>query len=92
MNEKLIIKNDNNEEKEFDILFTFESENTNKKYVTYTDYSKDYKGKINCWSSYYEGDKLLPVTTEPELKIIDEMLNTISNSSKLKYGNNTEGI
>lgn len=30
MEEKIIIKNDNNEEKEFDILFTFESEDTKK--------------------------------------------------------------
>ncbi len=84
----LTIRNDNNEEKEFDILFTFESEETNKKYVTYTDYSKNYKGKINCWSSVYEGDQLLPVETENELKIIDEVLKTLSNSTKEKYQNN----
>lgn len=88
MEEKIIIKNENNEEKEFDILFTFESENTHKKYVTYTDYSKDYKGKIRCLSSMYDGDKLLPVTTEPELKIIDDMLRTLSVSTELKYSNN----
>lgn len=88
MEEKIIIKNENNEEKEFDILFTFESENTNKKYVTYTDYSKDYKGNIRCLSSMYEGDKLLPVTTEEELKIIDNMLRTLSVSTELKYSNN----
>lgn len=90
MNEKIIIKNDNNEEKEFDILFTFESKETKKKYVTYTDYSKNYKGKINCWSSVYEGDKLLPVDTEAELKVIDEMLRTIGNSTKEKYSLNEE--
>lgn len=87
MEEKLIIKNDNNEEKEFDILFTFESEDTKKKYVTYTDYSKDYKGKIKCWSSYYEGNELKPVETENELKIIDSMLRTLSKSTELKYSN-----
>lgn len=90
MEEKIIIKNDNNEEKEFDIIFTFESEETNKKYVTYTDYSKDYKGKIKCWSSYYEGDKLLPVETDTELKIIDTMLRTLSVSTEVKYSINRE--
>ncbi|MDE5888993.1 MAG: DUF1292 domain-containing protein, partial [Bacilli bacterium] len=80
MEEKIVIKNDNNEEKEFDILFTFESKETKKKYVTYTDYSKDYKGKIKCWSSYYEGNELKPVETETELKIIDKMLRTLSKS------------
>lgn len=88
MEEKIIIKNENNEEKEFDIIFTFESKETHKKYVTYTDFSKDYKGKINCWSSYYEGEELKPVTTEKELQVIDEMLKTISNSTKEKYSIN----
>ena len=44
MEEKILIKNDKCEEKEFDIIFTFESNETGKKYVTYTDYTKDYKG------------------------------------------------
>lgn len=92
MNNELIIKNENNEEKKFDILFTFESEETNKKYVTYTDYSKDYKGKIKCWSSYYEGEELRPVETENELRIIDEMLRTLSRSTELKYSTEEEGI
>lgn len=87
MNEKIILKN-NNEEKEFDILFTFESTETNKKYVTYTDYSKNQNGEINCWSSYYDEDRLRPVETEKELSIIDEMLNTISASTKEKYSSN----
>ena len=55
------------------------------KYVTYTDYSKDYKGKIRCWSSYFEGEELHPVKTENELRIIDEMLRTLSRSTELKY-------
>ncbi len=88
MEEKIIIKNENNEQKEFDVIFTFESKETQKKYVTYTDYSKDYKGKINCWSSYYDGEELKPVETEKELQLIDEMLKTIGNSVKEKYSIN----
>lgn len=86
MNEKIILKSDNGK-KEFDILFTFESEETNKKYVTYTDYSKNSSSEINCWSSYYDGNDLRPVETEKELEIIDEMLNTIGASTKEKYSN-----
>lgn len=82
MNETIIIKNEFGEEKEFDVLFTFESTDTNKKYVTYTDYKKDEKGNLKCYSGYYEGEKLLPVTTEIELKVIDEMLKTITESIK----------
>ena len=80
MEEKITITNDKGEQKEFDIVFTFVSENTNKKYVTYTDYSKDENGNIKCLSSMYgDNNELLPVTTEAELKIIDEMLKTLSN-------------
>ena len=49
MEEKILIKNDMGEEKEFDVLFTFESKETGKKYVTYTDYTKDYKG---CFTNH----------------------------------------
>lgn len=81
MEDKVLIKNDQGEEKEYDIVFTFVSENTHQKYVTYTDYSKDENGDIICLSSMIgANDELLPVTTEAELQIIDEMLKTLSNS------------
>ncbi len=89
MNKKIIIKNDKGEEKEFDILFTFTSKETGKEYVTYTDYTKDYKGNLNCYSGYYEGEKLLPVETEDEKKFIDETLQTLTETIKYKY-NKTE--
>ncbi len=88
MDNYITIKNDKNEEKEFEILFSFESDNTNKKYITYTDYSKDDNGNIICYSSILEEDgKLSKIDTEPELKIIDEMLNTLVETTKLKYLN-----
>lgn len=85
MEEKILIKNDQGEEKEFDVLFTFESKETGKIYVTYTDYTKDYKGNINCFSGYYEGEKLLPVETEKELAFIEETLKTLTETIKYKY-------
>ena len=88
MDNYITIKNDKNEEKEFEILFSFESDNTNKKYITYTDYSKDDNGNIICYSSILEEDgKLSKIDTEPELKIIDEMLNTLVETTKWKYLN-----
>ena len=85
MEEKILIKNDLGEEKEFTVLFTFESNETGKKYVTYTDYSKDYKGNINCYSGYYEGEKLLPVETEKELAFINDTLKTLTETINYKY-------
>lgn len=88
MDNYITIKNDKNEEKEFEVLFSFESDNTNKKYITYTDYSKDDNGNIICYSSILEDDgKLSKIDTEPELKIIDEMLNTLVETTKLQYFN-----
>ena len=88
MENYLTIKTAQGEEKEFEILFSFESDNTNKKYITYTDYSKDDNGNIICYSSILEEDgKLSKIDTEPELKIIDEMLNTLVETTKLKYLN-----
>ena len=85
MKEKLTVQNNNGDSKEFDILFTFESNHTHKNYVTYTDYSKDEEGNINCYSSVLEEGKLLSIETEEELKMIDKMLQTITASTKLKY-------
>lgn len=90
MKDKILIKNDQGIEKEFDILFTFTSNDTGKDYVTYTDYEKDEKGNIKCYSVYYEGDKLLPVTTEKELTAIAEITKTITASIKEKGTNNEQ--
>lgn len=86
MKDKIKIKNDQGEEKEFDILFSFESENTGKTYVVYTDFTKE-NDIIKCYSSIYEEDgKLSPVDTEAENNIIEEMLKTLSETAKIKYG------
>lgn len=90
MEEKILIKNDLGEEKEFDVLFTFNSKETGKKYVTYTDYTKDYKGNLNCYSGYYEGNKLLPVESEKELTFIKETLKTLTETINYKYNQNKE--
>lgn len=86
MKDYLTIKNKKDESKEYEILFTFESENTNKKYVTYTDYSKDEDGNIVCYSSIMDDDgKLSEVNTEKELKMVEELLKTLAETTKLKY-------
>ena len=90
MEEKILIKNDLGEEKEFDVLFTFNSKETGKKYVTYTDYTKDYKGNQNCYSGYYEGNKLLPVESEKEINFIKETLKTLTETINYKYNQNKE--
>lgn len=85
MKEKLTIRNIDGQEKEYDILFTFEFNRTKKKYVAYTDYSKGDDGNMNCYSYILEDTKLLPIETEEEIKVVERLLQTITESTKLKY-------
>ena len=64
-----------------DILFTFDSEETNKSYIVYTDNTTDEKGNVKVYASVYkpeeENTELLPVETEREWKIIETILESI---------------
>lgn len=88
MKDTITIKNDLGEEKTFDIVFSFMSKDTNKEYITYTDYTKDYKGNIKCYSVMKDGERLLPVETEKELLFINETLKTITSDLQEKYVTN----
>ena len=78
-----------------DILFTFDSEETNKSYIVYTDNTKDEAGNIQVFASIYdpkqESPKLEPIETEQEWKIIETILNTLQEEIKKKATTNTEG-
>ena len=70
--------------KEYNVLFSFESKNTNKKYIVYTDYKKE-NNSITCYGSIYEDGKILPIDTDAENEAIEEMLKTMESISKEKY-------
>lgn len=88
MNEKqkFMVLNENGKEIECEPLFTFESEETNKQYVVYTDNSTDEKGNVKVYASIYElndkGGQLLPIETDKEWKVIETILETIQEESK----------
>ena len=71
-----------------DILFTFDSDETQKSYIVYTDNTKDEAGNIQVFASIYdpnqESSKLEPIETEQEWKIIDTILNTLQDEIKKK--------
>ncbi len=89
--------NDRGEEIMCDILFTFDSEETKKSYIVYTDNSKDENGNIQVYASIYdpnqEDQKLEPITTEQEWKVIETILNTLQEEIKKKIdtANDEEG-
>lgn len=86
--------NDKGEEIMCDILFTFDSEETGKSYIVYTDNSKDQKGNIQVYASIYdpnaENQKLEPITTDAEWKVIETILNTLQEEIKNKIGEGSE--
>ena len=92
MEEKMTFKLKNNEGKEveYEVLFTFDSDETNKSYIVYTDDSKDDEGKVRVFaSSYVPGDEiteLLPIETEKEWKIIDTILDELQKEAKGELG------
>lgn len=71
----------------YDVLFTFDSEETNKSYIVYTDNSTDEEGNIQVYASTYKkgegtSTKLDPIETDKEWKIIETILNTIQETVK----------
>ena len=63
---------------ECDILFAFDSDDTNKSYIGYTDHSVAKNGRKNIYVSSYNPLKpeieLENITDEKELKMIHEVL------------------
>lgn len=72
----------------YDVLFTFESDETKKNYIVYTDQSKDENGNIQVYASIYDPNdpksKLEAITTEKEWKVIETILETLQEEIQKK--------
>ena len=72
----------------YDVLFAFESEETNKNYIVYTDQTKDENGNIQVYASTYDPEdpnsKLGAIETEKEWKVIETILSTLQEEVKKK--------
>ena len=72
----------------FEILFTFESDETKKNYMVYTDNTKDEDGNTKVYASVFNPDsdplELLPVETEREWKVIETIITSITEDAKKK--------
>lgn len=86
-NEEMTFKvlNDEGKEIECEVLLTFESEETGKNYIVYTDNSIDEDGNTKVFASIYNPDedetKLLPIETEKEWRIIETILEELQNEA-----------
>ena len=71
---------------EFEILFTFESDETNKNYMVYTDNTTDKEANTKVYASVFNPNaeplELLPVETEREWKVIETIITSIEEENK----------
>ena len=82
------IVNDKGENLECEVLFTFDSDETNKSYIVYTDNTKDAKGNVQVYASTYnpedDNSSLKPIETEKEWSVIETILNTLQEEIQKK--------
>lgn len=80
------VKDSEGKDVECEVLFTFESEETNKNYMVYTDNTTDEEGNIKVYAAIYkeeEGNQILePIETDKEWKIIETILEEIQQQAK----------
>lgn len=79
------VVNDEGKEVECEVLFTFESDETKKNYIVYTDNTTDEEGNTKVYASIYNPNeaetKLLPIETDKEWKIIETILEEIQSEA-----------
>ena len=75
------VTDDAGKEVECEVLFTFESDETKKNYMVYTDNTTDEQGNTKVYASIYEPNQestvLQPIGTEKEWKIIETILSEL---------------
>lgn len=85
---KFTLIGEDGKEVTYDILFTFDSDETNKSYIVYTDKSHDEKGQIQVYASIYDpknpNSKLEAIESEKEWKVIETILSTLQDEIKKK--------
>ena len=89
------VMNDEGKEVECEVLFTFESDETKKSYIVYTDNTLDNEGNTKVYASIYnpndEETRLLPIETDKEWKIIETILDELQNeAAKMNNGEEEE--
>lgn len=85
---KMIVKDENGQEKEMEILFTFESDELNTQYVVFVD-PQDESGEVFA-SRYTEDGSLEPIETEEEWAMVEEVVGAFSDEMN-DYEEDTDG-
>ncbi len=86
MEEEKIVISKNGQEVECDVLFTFDSEDTGKAYIGYTDHSIASNGRKNIYVSAFDPilgyGQLEDITDENELAMVKDVLAEIDRQSR----------
>lgn len=76
------------------VLFTFDSDETGKSYIVYTDFTKDKNGQTQVYASIFDPEdpntKLEEIKTEKEWKVIDTILSTLQEEVKKQTNNESD--
>ena len=82
---------ENGNETVYDVLFTFESEETHKNYIVYTDNTRDEAGNVEVYASIYDPEnphsRLEAIETEKEWKVIETILETLQEEVRKQQNN-----
>lgn len=85
------IVNDKGEEVECEILFTFDSDETKKSYIVYTDNTLDEEGSTKVYASIYDptgqNPALMPIESEKEWLVIENILSSVQQKIDEAEGN-----
>lgn len=75
------VLDENGKEVTCEVLFTFDSEETKKSYIVYTDNTTDEGGNVRVYASTFnpneENTELKPIETDREWKIVETILESI---------------
>lgn len=80
MKELVRLTEENGQEKDYEVLVTFKT--NDKEVVIYTDYEKDEDDNINCYASYIKDQQLSEITDNEDLQKVNEVLKTIMEEMK----------
>ena len=75
------VLDENGKEVTCEVLFTFDSEETKKSYIVYTDNTTDDEGNVKVYASTFDPNKenteLKPIESDREWKIVETILESI---------------
>jgi len=87
-NSVFTVKDESGNSIECEVLFTFESPETNKNYIVYTDHGKDESGALKVYANIYDKNglskDLMPIETEEEWNTIESILAKLEEHEEAK--------